>query len=114
MVEVFLLSRNTADTGLRIFNSIQYHGLDIEKAAFCGGNSPHIYAKSFGVHLFLSTEFEDCKSSINSGNDKYSSSLGLTSLRKKIANLDKDFKTGKAEFWTELRKIIVNFGYIFL
>ena len=67
LVEVFLLSRNTADTGLRIFNSIQHHGLDIKKAAFCGGNSPHIYAKSFGAHLFLSTEFDDCKSSINSG-----------------------------------------------
>lgn len=36
----------------------------------------------------------------------------IKNLRKKIANLDKDFKTGKAEFWTELRKIIVNFGYI--
>ena len=67
LVEVFLLSRNTADTGLRVFNSIEHHGLDIKKAAFCGGNSPHIYAKSFGVHLFLSTEFEDCRSSMNSG-----------------------------------------------
>ena len=36
----------------------------------------------------------------------------IKSLRKKIADLDKDFKTGKAEFWTELKKIIVNFGYI--
>ena len=36
----------------------------------------------------------------------------IKSLRKKIADLDRDFKTGKAEFWTELRKIIVNFGYI--
>ena len=36
----------------------------------------------------------------------------IKSLRKKIADLDKDFKTGKAEFWTELRKIIINFGYI--
>ena len=36
----------------------------------------------------------------------------IKSLRKKIADLDKDFKTGKAEFWTELRKIVVNFGYI--
>ena len=67
LVEVILLSRNTADTGLRVFNSIQHHGLDIKKAAFCGGNSPHIYAKSFGAHLFLSTEFQDCKSSIENG-----------------------------------------------
>ena len=36
----------------------------------------------------------------------------IKSLRKKIADLDRDFKTGKVEFWTELRKIIVNFGYI--
>ena len=36
----------------------------------------------------------------------------IKSLRKKIADLDRDFKTGKAEFWTELRKIIVNIGYI--
>ena len=67
LVEVILLSRNTADTGLRIFNSIQYHNLDIKKAAFCGGNSPHVYAKSFGADIFLSTELEDCKCSIRNG-----------------------------------------------
>ena len=66
-VEVILLSRNTADTGLRVFNSIQHHGLDIKRAAFCGGGSPHTYAKSFGAQLFLSTEFSDCKSSIENG-----------------------------------------------
>tara|TARA_B100000212_G_scaffold292050_1_gene233905 strand:+ start:281 stop:1159 length:879 start_codon:yes stop_codon:yes gene_type:complete len=67
LVEVILLSRNTADTGLRVFNSIQFHNLDIKKAAFCGGNSPHIYAKSFGADIFLSTELEDCKCSISNG-----------------------------------------------
>ena len=60
-VEVILLSSNSADTGLRIFNSIEHHKLDIKKAAFCGGKSPHMYAKPFGAHLFLSTEFTDCK-----------------------------------------------------
>ena len=66
-VEVVLLSRNSADTGLRIFNSIEHHKLDIKRAAFCGGNSPHTYAKSFGAHLFLSTEFSDCKLALKSG-----------------------------------------------
>src|SRR5438067_1193753 len=28
-VEVILLSRNSADTGLRVFNSIQHYGLDV-------------------------------------------------------------------------------------
>ena len=39
-VEVVLLSRNSADTGLRVFNSIQHYDLDIKRAAFCGGESP--------------------------------------------------------------------------
>ena len=63
-VEVVLLSRNSSDTGLRIFNSIRHHGLDIKRAAFCSGESPHTYAKSFGTHLFLSTEASDCRSAI--------------------------------------------------
>ena len=33
-VEVILLSRNDPDTGLRVFNSIEAHGLDITRAAF--------------------------------------------------------------------------------
>src|SRR5690606_26142257 len=32
-VEVILISRNSADTGLRIFNSIAHHGLPIRRAA---------------------------------------------------------------------------------
>ena len=36
-VEVILLSRNSADTGLRIFNSIQHHGLAISRATFTSG-----------------------------------------------------------------------------
>ena len=42
-VEVILLSRNTSDTGLRIRNSIEDHNLNISRAAFCGGESPHRY-----------------------------------------------------------------------
>jgi hypothetical protein len=39
-VEVILLSRNSTDTGLRIFNSIQHHGLDIVRATFTSGAPP--------------------------------------------------------------------------
>ena len=63
-IEVILLSRNTSDTGLRIRNSIEAHGLDISRAAFCGGESPHRYVKDFGVHLFLSSSMEDVKLAI--------------------------------------------------
>jgi 5'-nucleotidase len=65
-IEVILLSRNTSDTGLRIRNSIEAHGLDISRAAFCGGESPHRYVRDFGVHLFLSSSFEDVRLAIES------------------------------------------------
>ena len=65
-VEVILLSRNTSDTGLRIRNSIEDHNLNISRAAFCGGESPHRYVRDFGVHLFLSSSIEDVKLAIKS------------------------------------------------
>lgn len=52
-VEVILLSRNSADTGLRIFNSIKAYDLAITRAAFCGGESPYRYVRAFGCTLFL-------------------------------------------------------------
>jgi len=79
-IEVILLSRNSSDTGLRIRNSIEAHNLDISRAAFCGGESPHRYVKDFGVHLFLSSSIEDVKLAIDgnvaaatiiSGNSKH-------------------------------------------
>ena len=63
-VEVILLSRNTADTGLRVFNSIEAHNLNITRAVFCGGESPYKYVKAFGVDLFLSSSKDDVKMAI--------------------------------------------------
>jgi len=66
-VEVILLSRNSADTGLRVFNSIEHYGLNISRAAFCSGTSPYRYATAFGCHLFLSTEAEDVRHALDHG-----------------------------------------------
>lgn len=66
-VEVILLSRNSADTGLRVFNSIEHHKLNISRAAFCGGASPYRYVSAFGCHLFLSTHAEDVRNALNHG-----------------------------------------------
>ncbi len=66
-VEVVLLSRNTADTGLRVFNSIQHYALDISRAAFCGGESPWRYINAFGCKLFLSNEAQDVRHALDSG-----------------------------------------------
>lgn len=66
-VEVILISRNSADTGLRIFNSIQHHGLGMTRAAFTGGESPYRYIKAFAAHLFLSSDPEDVRSTLEEG-----------------------------------------------
>lgn len=66
-VDVILLSRNSADTGLRVFNSIQHHNLPIARAAFCGGESPYRYIQAFGCHLFLSTDPADVSSALEQG-----------------------------------------------
>ncbi len=66
-VEVILLSRNTADTGLRVFNSIEHHKLAINKAAFCGGSSPYRYISAFNSHLFLSTNGSDVRLALENG-----------------------------------------------
>ncbi len=66
-VDVILLSRNTADTGLRIFNSIAAHDLHITRAAFCGGESPYRYVRAFGCDLFLSTHANDVRHALEHG-----------------------------------------------
>ena len=66
-VEVILLSRNSADTGLRIFNSIQHYGLDITRAAFSGGDSPYRYISAFNSHLFLSADGADVRQALELG-----------------------------------------------
>ncbi len=66
-VEVLLLSRNSADTGLRVFNSIEHYGLNITRAAFTGGESPYRYVSAFGSHLFLSTDAQDVRRALENG-----------------------------------------------
>ena len=53
-VEVILLSRNSSDTGLRIFNSIEHYRLGIVRAVFTAGAPTDPYIRPFGAQLFLS------------------------------------------------------------
>lgn len=66
-VEVILLSRNSADTGLRIFNTIEHFGLRIERAAFTNGESPWKYMEAFGADLLLSTNAADVRRALEAG-----------------------------------------------
>lgn len=66
-VEVVLLSRNSAATGLRVFKSIEHYGLDITRAAFLEGKSPYEYIPAFNASLFLTANEEDAQQAINAG-----------------------------------------------
>lgn len=66
-VEIILLSRNSADTSLRIFKSIEHYGLDIQRAVFTRGRTPYSYASAFGAHLFFSANQEDVRLALDAG-----------------------------------------------
>ena len=85
-IEVILLSRNTADTGLRVFNSIEAHELNITRAVFCGGESPYKYVKAFGVDLFLSSSKDDVKMAIE--NNVPSARIIPSKAKKKVKDSD--------------------------
>lgn len=68
LIEVVVISRNTPDTGLRAFNAVEQHGLNITRAAFTGG-APTItpYLHAFEVDLFLSKSAQDVQEAIDGG-----------------------------------------------
>lgn len=65
--EIIIMSRNSADTSLRIFNSIEYYDLDITRAALVGGASISPYLNAFNTDLFLSANEDDVQEAINAG-----------------------------------------------
>ena len=67
LVEIIIMSKNSADTSLRIFNSIQHYGLDISRAALVGGNRIAPYLSAFRTGLFLSANEEDVQEAIDAG-----------------------------------------------
>lgn len=66
-VEVILLSRNDPDTGLRVFNSIEEHQLNISRAVFVKGGNPFRYMVAFNASLFLSANVDDVKRAVERG-----------------------------------------------
>ena len=65
-VEVIIMSRNSADTSLRVFRSIEHYGLMIQRAVLSSGASLATYLNSFRTDLFLSAYEDDVQSAINS------------------------------------------------
>ncbi len=66
LVEVVVMSRNSAITGLRVLNSIKHYTLPITRSCFTNGSSLTPYLESFNVSLFLSKNENDIQEVINS------------------------------------------------
>lgn len=66
-VEVIIMSRNSPETSLRIFHSIEYYGLDITRAALLSGAEVTPYLKAFKTDLFLSAYAPDVKQAVDNG-----------------------------------------------
>ena len=67
LVEVVIMSRNSSETSMRIFNSIKHYDLDITRAVLTGGASLAPYLQAFNVSLFLSLHEDDVQAAIDSG-----------------------------------------------
>lgn len=65
LTEIIVMSRNSADTSLRIFNSIEHYGLNISRAALVGGTNISQYLNAFKTDLFLSANEIDVQEAIN-------------------------------------------------
>lgn len=67
ITEVIVMSRNSADTSLRIFHSLEHYGLDMTRAVLSGGAHLAPYLKALDADLFLSAHKEDVQEAIDSG-----------------------------------------------
>jgi 5'-nucleotidase len=67
LVEVVLVSRNDADTGLRVMNSVESYGLAISRACFTDGAPAHPYLSAFACDLFLSKNADDVVQALANG-----------------------------------------------
>ncbi len=65
LTEIIVMSKNSADTSLRIFNSIEHYNLDISRAALVSGKSIAPYLDAFKTDLFLSANENDVQEAIN-------------------------------------------------
>lgn len=65
LTEIIIMSKNSANTSLRVFNSIEHYGLDISRAALVGGASISPYLGAFKTDLFLSADENDVQEAID-------------------------------------------------
>lgn len=66
-VEVLVASRNSANTSLRVFNSIENYKLPITRGFFTGGDELTPYLAALNIDLFLTANPVDAQAAIDAG-----------------------------------------------
>lgn len=66
-VEVIVMSHNSPDTSLRVFNAIEHYGLNITRAVLASGAPLTPYLEAFQTDLYLSADEDDVQSAIDCG-----------------------------------------------
>ena len=66
-IEVIIMSRNSPDTSLRVFNAIKHYGLSITRAVLASGASLAPYLEAFHTDSFLSAYEDDVQCAIDCG-----------------------------------------------
>ena len=66
-VEVVILLRNDPVSGLRVFRSVQSHGLTVERGVFTRGREPYRYLRPLQANLFLSANPSDVQAALALG-----------------------------------------------
>lgn len=67
VIEVIIVTKNSPEAGVRIFNSVKKYQLNIERAAFLGGASLVEYLKAFNTTLYLSKEENAVRDALTHG-----------------------------------------------
>ncbi len=66
-VEVIIMSHNSPDTSLRVFNAVAHYGLDISRAVLASGASLAPYLEAFHTDLYLSADEADVQAAVDCG-----------------------------------------------
>jgi len=66
LTQIVVMSRNSPETGVRVFHNIRQQKLEIVRSAFTGGESVVDYLEAYNVDLFLTTNAKDAQKVIDS------------------------------------------------
>ena len=67
LVEVIVLAKDDAVTGLRLMKSLRHYGLKVERAVFTEGKAPYEYIPGLNICLYLSGNHHDVQAAVDCG-----------------------------------------------